>query len=456
MDKDKLWQTVLGEIEVGMSSANFQTWFKGTSLEDVRVDEGVVVIRVPNNFTQSWLQNKFQKELHGYLNKHIGKVMVVQYVIGARKLAAVGATKSPKIEEQLIPEALAPTQEESKREGLNPKLIFENFVVGENSRMCYAAAESVASQPGVGYNPLFIYGDAGLGKTHLLQAIGNQILTNNPRAKVVYITSEKFINEMVDAIRHQKTGEFKNKYRKVDCLLVDDIQFLSAKEQTQEEFFHTFNALHSDGKQIVLTSDRPPKAIPALEDRLRSRFEWGLIADISIPSYETRLAILRSKLSLNNKELPDDVLEYIAKTVKNNVRELEGAMTRILAYGDLNATSPTLDDAKNLLGGILTSPGRRVVRPSEIIKAVSNHFNIKKEELCGRKRTREIVVPRQILVYLLREEVDMPYKQIGAEIGGRDHTTIMHDYNKIKELVIDNESLDEEITQIKNKLYAVD
>jgi len=456
MDKDKLWQTVLGEIEVGMSSANFQTWFKGTSLEDVRVDDGVVVIRVPNNFTQTWLQNKFQKELHGYLNKHIGKVMVVQYVIGARKLAAVGVEKSPKIEEQLLPESIVLPQEEPRKEGLNPKLIFDNFVVGENSRMCFAAAESVASQPGVGYNPLFIYGDAGLGKTHLLQAIGNQILSNNPRAKVVYITSEKFINEMIDAIQHQKMGEFKNKYRKVDCLLVDDIQFLSAKEQTQEEFFHTFNTLHSDGKQIVLTSDRPPKAIPALEDRLRSRFEWGLIADISIPSYETRLAILRSKLSLNNKELPDDVLEYIAKTVKNNVRELEGAMTRILAYGDLNATSPNLEDAKNLIGGVLTSPGRRVVRPSEIIKAVSNHFNIKKEELCGRKRTREIVIPRQILVYLLREEIDMPYKQIGAEIGGRDHTTIMHDYNKIKEQVLDNESLDEEINQIKNKLYAVD
>jgi chromosomal replication initiator protein len=455
MDKDKLWQTVLGEIEVGISPANFQTWFKDTAIEDIQEDKGVVVIRVPNDFTKSWLTKRYQKEIHKCLNKHLGKVAVIAYIVGSRKLAPAAVASQTVAQEALL--AAVPQEEAAPTvfEGLNPKLTFVNFVVGENSRLCHAAAESVAHNPGVSYNPLFIYGDSGLGKTHLLQAIGNQILGSNPKAKVTYLTSERFTNEMIEAIRQKKTKEFKDKYRKADCLLIDDIQFLSGKEQTQEEFFHMFNALHSAGKQIVLTSDRPPKAIPALEDRLRSRFEWGMIADISIPAYETRLAILQSKLALAQKELPVDVLAYIAKTVKNNVRELEGAMIRILAYGDLNATTPTLEDAKNLMGG-LASPGRRIVRPSEIIRAVGNHFNLKKEDLCGRSRIKEIVIPRQILVYLLREEVDMPYKQIGAEIGGRDHTTIMHDYNKMKDLVLTNESLDAEITQIKNKLYAVD
>lgn len=458
MDRERLWQTVLGEIEVGMSPANFQTWFKNTSIEDIREEEGVVVVRVPNDFTKSWLQKRYQKEIHKCLAKHIGKVIMVQYVVGSRKLAAV-APAGPTISEGLLASveaAVAPTIVPQVFEGINPKLTFASFVVGENSKLCHAAAESVAHNPGTSYNPLFIYGDSGLGKTHLLQAIGNEILTQNPKAKVTYVASERFTNEMIEAIRNKETKEFKDKYRKVDCLLIDDVQFLSAKEQTQEEFFHTFNALHTAGKQIVITSDRPPKAIPALEDRLRSRFEWGMIADVSVPSYETRIAILRSKLEVIGKTLPDDVLEYVAKNIKNNVRELEGAMTRILAYGDLNATTPTLDDAKSLLGGVLTAPGRRIVRPSEIIRAVGNHFNLKKEDLCGRKRTKEIVIPRQILVFLLREEVDMPYKQIGAEIGGRDHTTIMHDYNRMKELMLGSESLDAEITQIKNRLYAVD
>lgn len=455
MDKERIWQTVLGEIEVGMSPANFQTWFKNTSLEDINEETGVAVVRVPNDFTKSWLQKRYQKEIHRGLQKHSEKVVVVQYIVGSRKLVGVAPTKETL--EPVLVEAIAPVQESPVAfEGLNPKLTFANFVVGENSRLCHAAAESVAQSPGVNYNPLFIYGDSGLGKTHLLQAIGNEILTRNPKARVTYVTSERFTNEMIDAIRNKETREFKDKYRKVDCLLIDDIQFLASKEQTQEEFFHTFNALHGSGKQVVLTSDRPPKAIPALEDRLRSRFEWGMIADISMPSYETRIAILKSKLALAGKELGDDILEYIAKTVKSNVRELEGAMTRILAYGDLNATTPTLEEAKSLLGGVLSAPGRRVVRPSEIIRAVGNHFNLKKEDLSGRKRTKEIVIPRQILVYLLREEVDMPYKQIGAELGGRDHTTIMHDYNRMKELVLTSETLDQEIDQIKNKLYAVD
>lgn len=454
-DQEKLWQTVLGEIEVGMSPANFQTWFKNTSLETIDTEKGVVTVRVPNDFTKSWLQKKYQKELHKCLMKHLGKVIVVQYVVGTKKPSVAEAEKSATPALNFVQPTKEIPEPQSK-EGLNPKFTFESFVVGENSKLCYAAAEAVAKNPGINYNPLFIYGGVGLGKTHLLQAIGNGVIVNNAKAKVVYVTSEKFTNEMVEAIRGQKMKEFKDKYRKVDCLLIDDIQFIASKEQTQEEFFHTFNALHTAGKQVVLTSDRPPKAIPALEERLRSRFEWGMIADIAIPSYETRLAILQSKLSTQARELPQDILEYLAKSITNNVRELEGALTRIMAYAELNNATPNLDDVKNLMGGILTAPGKRVVRPSEIMRAVIAHFNIKKDELAGRQRTKEIVIPRQILIYLLREEVDLPYKQIGAELGGRDHTTIMHDYNKIKGEILKNDVIHQEITQIKNKLYAVD
>ena len=455
MDKDTLWKTVLGEIEVGMSPANFQTWFKSTSIDDIQEDKGIVVVRVPNDFTKGWLQQKYQKEIHKCLTKHLGKVTVVQYVVGIKKAIPVGSSKAsatldiPGVGSLEIPEA------EDKWEGLNPRFTFEAFVVGENSKLCCAAAQSVAGQPGVNYNPFFIYGGVGLGKTHLLQAIGNEIIKSQPKLKVVYITSERFTNEMVEAIRNQNTKAFKDKYRRVDCLLIDDVQFLSGKEQTQEEFFHTFNALYNAGKQIVLTSDRPPKAIPALEKRLQSRFESGMIGDISVPSYETRLAIAHSKLEEKEKELPQEILEYIAKNAKNNVRELEGALNRVLAYGELNNSTPTLEDAKNLLGGIMTGPGRKVVKPSEIIREVCSQFNIKKDEIFGRKRTREVVIPRQVLVYLLREELDIPYKQIGDEIGGRDHTTVIHDYNKMKKLILNNELLDEEITEIKNKLYSI-
>ncbi len=455
MDKDTLWKTILGEIEVGMSSANFQTWFKNTSIDDIQENKGVVVVRVPNDFAKVWLQQKYQKEIHRCLTKHLGRIAVVQYVIGTKKPAAVASSLAssildiPGVGNVEIPES------EGKKERLNPKFTFETFVVGENSKLCYAAAQSVTKQPGVNYNPLFIYGGVGLGKTHMLQAIGNEILATQPKLKVVYITSERFTNEMIEAIQKRDAKVFKDKYRKVDCLLIDDVQFLAGKEQTQEEFFHTFNALYNAGKQIVLTSDRPPKAIPSLEKRLQSRFECGMIADISAPSYETRLAILRSKLEERKKALPEDILDYIAKIAKNNVRELEGSLTRIVAYGELSNTTPTLEDAKNLLGGIMAGPGRKVVKPSEIIREVCSQFSIKREDLFGRKRTREIVLPRQVLVYLLREELDIPYKQIGDEIGGRDHTTVIHDYNKLKKLLLSNELLDEEITEIKNKLYAV-
>ena len=318
-----------------------------------------------------------------------------------------------------------------------------------------AAAEAVTKAPGITYNPLFIYGGVGLGKTHLLQAIGNAILHNYPKKRVVYVTSERFTNELVDAIMKKSTREFKEKYRRVDCLLIDDIQFLEGKEATQEEFFHTFNALYEGNKQIILASDRPPKAIPALEARLRSRFEWGMIADISPPNYEMRLAILQSKISNTKTQLPMEILECIAHKIQNNVRELEGALTRIIAFGQLNNTVPTLEEAEGLLGGILLSPGKRFLKGSDVIKVVSKHYNLKKEDLLGKRRNKEVVVPRQILIFLLREELDLPYTTIAREIGGKDHTTIIHNYNKIKHLLLENNDMEMEIGVLKEKLYTI-
>lgn len=454
VNQDRVWQTLLGEIEVGMSPAKFQTWFKNTAILSVDTTKSVVVVQVPNEFTKSYLEKNFQREIHRGLTKQLGGVSVVQYVVGSRsRLQAPQPTPTTPLFGFDQP-TNEPAVVETPTEGLNNKFLFTGFVVGENSRLAYAAAEAVSKGPGTTYNPLFIYGPAGLGKTHLLQAIGNELAAHNPKLRVRYVTSEHFTTEMVEAIRNNQTKTFKDKYRTVDCLLIDDIQFLANKEGTQEEMFHTFNALYNDGRQIVLTSDRPPKAIPGIEERLRSRFEWGLLVDISMPSYETRLAILRTKLADTGREVSEDVLEYIAKTITNNVRELEGALNRVVAYSDLNNIPSTLEDAKNLLGGLFVGAGKRIVRPSEIIRAVTHHFNVSKEEVAGRKRNREIVIPRQILIYLLREEIDMPYKQIGGEIGGRDHTTVMHDYNKIKDLLLTNDAIEQEIRQIKNKLYS--
>jgi len=453
VDHNKVWQTLLGEIEVGMSPAKFQTWFRNTALASFDETKSVAVVSVPNEFTKGYLQKNFQKEIHNGLIKQLGRVVMVQYVVGSHIKTAVASVDATPLFGFESLAAAAPV--ETPAEGLNGKFTFGSFVVGENSRLCYAASESVAKSPGATYNPLFIYGPAGLGKTHLLQAIGNEVAQHNKKARVRYVTSERFTNEMVDAIRNNTTKAFKDKYRTVDCLLIDDVQFLANKEGTQEEMFHTFNALYNDGHQIVMTSDRPPKAISGIEERLRSRFEWGLLVDISMPAYETRLAILQSKLAMSGREVAPAVLEYIAKIITNNVRELEGALNRVTAYAELNNAPASMDDARNLLSGLFVGAGKKIVRPSEIVRAVASHFNLSKDDLCGRKRTREIVIPRQILAYLLREEIDMPYKQIGGEIGGRDHTTIMHDYNRMKELILTNEAIEEEVKQIKNHLYAV-
>ena len=461
VDKKRLWQSVLGEVEVSLTRANFNTWFKNTEI--IEVDDNKVVIRVPNIFTLEWLKKKYEKELRKSILKSLPYLKDIEYVVGTKPpkevlFKEISLANAHQVRESEIPGVtkIGVKLLATAMERLNPRYTFETFVVGESNRLAQATAEAVARAPGTTYNPLFIYGGVGLGKTHLLQAIGQEILKNNSKKKVVYITSERFTNELVNAIHKKTTKEFKDKYRKVDCLLIDDIQFLAGKEATQEEFFHTFNALYENNKQIILTSDRPPKAIPTLEARLRSRFEWGMTADISPPNYETRLAILQSKAANVDFQLTAEILELIAKKVQNNVRELEGSLTRVMAFGQLNNTVPTIEEVESLLGGMFTSPGKRFLKPNEIIKVVSKYYGVKKEELLGKKRNKEIVFPRQIAVFFLREELDLPYKSIGRELGGRDHTTIIHDYNKIKGLIIEDTDLELEITKIKDRLYSVD
>lgn len=458
MDKQRLWQNVLGEAEVSLSKANFNTWLKNTEIIDITDTE--VLLRVPNVFTLEWLQKKYEKELRRCLAKSLPNLTNIKYIVGSsprqEQTTLFSAPASVATAATRTNAASKPSTTRDAVDRLNPRYTFETFVVGESNKLANAATTAVAKAPGITYNPLFIYGGVGLGKTHLLQAAGNEILTLYPKKKVVYVTSERFTNELVDAIHKKTTKEFREKYRKVDCLIIDDIQFLAGREATQEEFFNTFNALYESNKQIVLASDRPPKAIPTLESRLRSRFEWGMIADISAPNYEMRLAVLRSKAANLDFQLPDYILEAIAGKIQNNIRELEGALTRVVAFGQLNNTIPTNDEVENLLGGILFSPGKRIVKVGDVTKAVCKHYDIKKDELLGKKRNKEIVFPRQVLIFLLREELDLPYKSVGREMGGRDHTTIIHDYNKIKNLLLENNDLEGEIKTIKDKLYAVD
>lgn len=442
VDKKRLWQNVLGEVEVSLSKASFNTWFKNTEI--VNITDDVVVIRVQNVFTQDWLAKKYEPAIKTSLLKSLPNLKTIEYIIGSTTPKEI-LFNQPASQKEVADQAKTPIQTISTAIKtrvvtetpckLNPRYTFDSFVVGESNKLVNAASLAVADSPGLTYNPLFIYGGVGLGKTHLLQAIGNSILDKDPKKRIVYITSEKFTNELVNAIHKKTTKAFKEKYRKVDCLLIDDIQFLAGKEATQEEFFHTFNALYENSKQIILTSDRPPKAIPTLEARLRSRFEWGMMADVSPPNYEMRLAVLQSKASNIDFDIPSEVLETIAKKIQNNIRELEGALTRVVAFGQLNNTIPTLEEVETLLGGMLVNPGKRLLKTNDIIKTVCKYYDIKKDVLLGTRRNKEIVLPRQILIYLLREELDLPYKSIAREVGGKDHTTIIHNYNKIKKLI---------------------
>ncbi|HRY63093.1 MAG TPA: chromosomal replication initiator protein DnaA [Patescibacteria group bacterium] len=452
MTKDELWQAVLGELELSLSKANFITWFKNTFI--IAEENEQVIIGVPNLFTQAWFEKKYHDLIIKTLKKITNnRVKNIIYKIEVHK--PDGLMLAEKIEVTFNQptrevEFLASTNESH---GLNPKYTFEKFIVGKNNELAHAAAKAISEKPGEIYNPLFLYGGVGLGKTHLLQAVGHVLLLKNPKIKVLYTTCEKFTNDFVQAIRTGKTKAFQDKYRDVDLLIIDDIQFMEGKEQTQEQFFHTFNDLYQKNKQIVISSDRPPKAIPTLEDRLRSRFECGMIADIGEPDLETRTAILGAKLAEKNYFLSEEIINHIASTIQSNIRELEGALNRIIAHHELKKETPTLESVKAIVSGLVNLPRKGSIAPKLIIQTVSEYFSISINDIIGSCRKKELVVPRQIIMYFMREELDASFPNIGNELGGRDHTTAMHAHTKIKNKLIDDDKLRQDITILKQKIF---
>lgn len=449
MNEKELWQAILAQVQFQVSRANFATWFRQTKIS--QVTDNQVVISVPNNFSKEWLENKYHKLLLKILYDLDPGLKEIKYVVGP---SAPGRL----LRERIVPEAKTPQldfQEFAieRETGLNPRYQFENFVVGSFNELAQAAAWGVAEKPGLVYNPLFIYGGVGLGKTHLLQAIGNHARKKFPQQQIRYLTSEKFTSEMVAAIKNQNPEGFKARYQNIDLLIVDDIQFLAGKEKTQEEFFHLFNILYEQGRQIVLSSDKPPKAISSLEQRLRSRFEGGMIADIAPPDLETRMAILKVKTKEKNIELVDEILEYIASHIKDNVRELEGALTQLSLSQKINADPLGLEEAKSILKKLVIKP-KKATNPKKVIQVVAEFYDLKEKEILNPSRKQEIVRPRQVAMYLLRTELNCSYPLIGRRFGGKDHTTAIYAKEKIAKEIEKNENLLEEITVIKQRMYG--
>ena len=444
MDADlkNLWAKTLDIIKSELSEVSFNTWIK--SCEPMSISSDTIKISVPNSFTQDILDKRYKDLVVNSIKAVCSKLYKIEFIIMSDDYDK-DESNAPEISKSII-------VNDEMSSTLNPKYTFKSFVIGNSNRFAHAASLAVAESPAKAYNPLFIYGGVGLGKTHLMHAIGHYILASNPNAKVVYVSSEKFTNELINAIKDDKNEEFRNKYRNVDILLIDDIQFIAGKERTQEEFFHTFNALHDANKQIILSSDRPPKEIPTLEDRLRSRFEWGLIADIQVPDFETRMAILKKKADVENLNVANEVMGYIATKIKSNIRELEGALIRIIAYSSLTNREVTVDLATEALKDIISKKQGKHVTIDIIQDVVSSYFNLRIEDLKSQRRTRNVVYPRQIAMYLSRKLTDMSLPKIGEEFGGRDHTTVIHAYEKISENLKIDDSLQQTVNDITKKL----
>jgi len=445
MDAKQVWRAVLGELQVSLSPANFETWLKDTSLVDL--DENRYRIAAPNGFARDWLDNRYRPLISQALARVVGGSVQVEFVVAD----APGPVPVQMSDEAL---ALPPTSAGGNTVNLNGRYTFTNFIVGSANRLAHAAALSVAERPGHAYNPLFLYGGVGLGKTHLMHAIGNAVAAKFPRKRILYATSEKFTNDFINSIREQKMEDFRNRYRRIDVLLIDDIQFIAERERTQEEFFHTFNAIHEAGKQIVLSSDRPPKAITTLEERLRSRFEWGLIADLTPPDLETRIAILRSKAEDQLGLIPGDAIEFIARKVVSNVRELEGALNRVVAYASMSGMPINIELASAVLSNVMYNPKKRSITPQRIVRAVADYYGVNLDQLRSSKRDRAIVVPRQIAMFLIREETDISLLRIGAELGGRDHSTVLHACDKIARELSENDEMRREINAVREMIYS--
>ncbi|KMM36402.1 chromosomal replication initiator protein DnaA [Guptibacillus hwajinpoensis] len=441
-----LWQQALSEIEKKLSKPSFETWLKSTSAN--RMEGDTIIITAPNEFARDWLESRYSSLITETLLELTGSELRAKFIIPQNQ-----SDTDLDIEQSMKKKPKAnPAQEEHPQSVLNSKYTFDTFVIGSGNRFAHAASLAVAEAPAKAYNPLFIYGGVGLGKTHLMHAIGHYVIEHNPNAKVVYLSSEKFTNEFINSIRDNKTVNFRNKYRNVDVLLIDDIQFLAGKEQTQEEFFHTFNALHEESKQIVISSDRPPKEIPTLEDRLRSRFEWGLITDITPPDLETRIAILRKKAKAEGLDIPNEVMLYIANQIDTNIRELEGALIRVVAYSSLINQDMNADLAAEALKNIIPSSKPRVITIHDIQTVIGDHYSVKLEDFAAKKRTKSVAFPRQIAMYLSRELTDFSLPKIGEEFGGRDHTTVIHAHEKISRLVDSDTELQKKVHDIVEQL----
>jgi chromosomal replication initiator protein len=443
MNAEHAWQTVLGQLQMEMPKASFETWVRDT--KPVSFDSGVMTVAVRNAYARDWLDTRLATTVNRMLMTATDSSVSVNFIVASSADGEAGEA-APR---EVLSDAL-PAEPRLRSVTLNPRYEFDTFVVGAGNRLAHAACMAVAEKPARAYNPLFLYGGVGLGKTHLLHAIGNSCHARG--LNVLYVSSEEFTNDLISAIRTHTTQAFREKYRSADVLLVDDIQFIAGKESTQEEFFHTFNTLHGQDKQIIVSSDRPPKSLVTLEERLRSRFEWGLAADIQAPDLETRLAILRSKAERTGRYVPDEVLQEIARRVQSNIRELEGALNRIVAFADLSGSTLNASLVNVALADLI--PQRGEVQPQAVIDAVARFFNLSSEKLLSADRSKNVSLPRQLAMYILREDVKASLPQIGEVIGGRDHTTVMHGIKKIEADIKNDDRMQRQLMQIRQQLYG--
>ena len=442
MNADQAWQSVLGQLQMEMPKASYNTWVRDT--HPLLYENGALTVGVPNAYARDWLESRLASTVDRLLVGILNSSVSVNFVVTQGEESEASETDAP---EQVQGEASEPR---ARHSSLNPRYTFETFVVGSGNRLAHAACQAVAEKPARAYNPLFLYGGVGLGKTHLLHAIGNACYSRG--LNVLYVSSEEFTNEIINAIRTHTTQAFREKYRSADVLLVDDIQFIAGKESTQEEFFHTFNTLHGQDKQIIVSSDRPPKSLVTLEERMRSRFEWGLAADIQPPDMETRLAILRAKAESTGRYIPDEILENVSRRVQSNIRELEGALNRIIAFADLSGQALTLQVVEMALADLL--PQRQNVDPGKIMELVAHEWKTSVVALLGRDRSQKIAEPRQVAMYLMRKETNASLPQIGEVLGGRDHTTVMYAIQKIANQIETKAELRKRVISVKQQLYG--
>ncbi len=444
MNAQHAWQNLISQLQKEMSKAAFDTWVKSAEL--VSFENDLFIIGVQNAYARDWLESRLSSTITRLLTGMMNSPIKVQFMVHHKENnsgSAINETNSFSQSSSVYKTDIISSNP------LNARYSFNNFVVGASNRLAHAACMAVAENPARAYNPLFLYGGVGLGKTHLLHAIGNTAINNG--LQVLYVSSEEFTNDLINAIRSHNTQAFRERYRSIDVMLIDDIQFIAGKESTQEEFFHTFNTLHGQDKQIVISSDRPPKAMNTLEERLRSRFEWGLIVDIQPPDLETRTAILRSKAERTGRKVPNEILDTIARQIQSNIRELEGALTRVLAYAELSNQSLSIDLVNVALADLL--PKRENLEPDFILSAVAHEFGVEQDRILGRERSREIALPRQVVMYLLREEANISLPQIGETMGGRDHTTVMYACDKVADMIERDDRFRRKVIQIREQLY---